>query len=200
MPGFRRSLRKRVRHTIRKKKKDVLEKNVKNEKWVAVSSFIFSIIGIVNNALIDTHNIKLIENKDMLNQFELDWVFSGSALRYNGYDFVNAFFYLLLLIGAIVYVTSARRKSRLIRFTLSIILLSNILAFVDLILAFQLRPAISVLSWLKSSPFTWLSYAINLAWIYISFRLLKYFNNIHALQTEFAEGDTTQVYFVKALN
>lgn len=42
-------------------------------------------------------------------------------------NFINTIFYFLLLVGAIVYTTSKGRETRLVRFVLSIVFLSNVL-------------------------------------------------------------------------
>jgi uncharacterized RDD family membrane protein YckC len=166
---------------------------------IAITSFAIAIVGIVNNMFIETHDFSVMTYKEMLNPFYLDWVFSGHSLRVNGYNYVNSFFDLLLILGAIAFVASGYKQSRLIRFVFSIIFLSNALAFANPIVLFAFKSYFPI--WIKHLPREILYYLINVCWIYLSLKTLNYLKKAHTLKQEvFTEGEHTQSSFVKAPN
>jgi uncharacterized RDD family membrane protein YckC len=182
---------------------------------ITILSFIISIGGIINNIFYTIHldNKAYLNNqayvahlyneiviKQLLDPLNLDWVFSY-GVRNNGHNYVNGVFYILLLLGAIVYITSKNTKSILIRFVFSIIFFSNILSFVHSLLYY--------LSHLSARPFSsirlkdilldivfYISYSV---WIYVSYQMLKYFDRNKALSVEVVEENgKTNSYYVKA--
>lgn len=166
---------------------------------IAIFSFIVAIVGIVNNTFIITHNFRIIAYKELLNPFYLDWVFSGHSLRSNGFNYVDSFFDVILLSGAISFVASGYKQTRLIRFILSIIFLSNAFTFITLLALFVFKSYFTL--WISHLPITLLSDLPNICWIYISLKTLNYLKREKALQQEFfTEGEHTQAYFVKASN
>lgn len=168
-------------------------------KAIAVLSFVIAIVGIGNDTFFSTHNFKVMAYKNLLDPYTLDWVFSGSSLRYNGYNFVNSFFDLLLLAGAIAYVASGYRQARLVRFIFSIIFLANVLIFIEAFISAIFDPY--YLLWVKRSPANLLYYIVNVFWAYLSLNILNYFKRSGSLQKEvFEEGEYIQSYFVKASN
>lgn len=105
-------------------------------------------------------------------------VFNSNILTYRNFDtglstnFVDLFFYTLLLIGALVYNKHTQRETRLIRFVFAVIFISQVL--------FLLSAFVSpVIYWqhLKNQKFWWLFWligrALNVLFIYLSVIVLK---------------------------
>lgn len=162
---------------------------------IAVASFIIAITGIINNTFFPTHNFDAIRYRDLLNPFFLDWVFSGHSLRVNGLNYVNSFVDVILLLGAIVFVASGYKRTRLIRFVFSIIFLSNVLIFVTVILLFIFKSFFTI--WLQGIFMRLLYYLLDVFWIVVALKVLNHLKSQKSLQQEVV-GDGEQPYYVKA--
>ncbi|UOE48240.1 RDD family protein [Mucilaginibacter sp. SMC90] len=164
---------------------------------IAVASFIIAITGIINNAFFPTHDFAVMRYKDLANPFYLDWIFSGSSLRYNGLNYVNAIVDGILLLGAIAFVASGYKRTRLIRFVFSIIFLSNALIFVNLILLFIFKSYFTI--WLQDIFTHLLYYLLDVFWIVVALKVLNHLKSQKALQQEVVnDGEHPQSYYVKA--
>lgn len=167
-------------------------------KIIAIFSFALSIMGIINDLFITTHDFEIIKIKDALNPLNLGFVFEGHLFAYNGHNYVNAIFDILLLVGAILYVTSKNTESRLVRFVFSVILFSNIILFAAVALLFIFNPFYPTI-WLHDLPFRLLDYAMSIFWIYLSFNILKFFNHRIPLQADmFEENGQSKSFLVPA--
>jgi uncharacterized RDD family membrane protein YckC len=164
---------------------------------IAIASFIIAITGIINNAFFPTHNLDMIGYRDLLNPFFLDWVFSGHSLRYNGLNYVSAVVDVILLLGAIAFVASGYKRTRLIRFVFSIIFLSNVLIFVTVIILFIFKSFFTI--WLQGIFMRLLYYLLDVFWIVVALKVLNHLKNQKTLQQEVVgEGEHSQSYYVKA--
>jgi len=167
---------------------------------IIIFCFVVSIGGLYNNLIYSTPDFNIMVIKQLFDPLNLGWVINGgrSLFQVNGLSYINAIFEGLLLTGVILYVTSKHRESRLIRFVMAIILLSNVLSFTYslarfcfLIAPWHLKP--------KDLLFDAFFYIANLFWIYISYQILRYFNTQKELQVEFYEENSTQqLYFTDA--
>jgi uncharacterized RDD family membrane protein YckC len=167
------------------------------EKLITIFSFIIALACLFNDAFYSTHDLDVIRIKQSLDPLNLDWVFAGYSLLYNGYNFVNAFFDVLLLLGVLIFAGSNFKKSGLIRFIFSIIFFSNILSF-PVIIAFLITKA-GLSLFLAHLPASLFCYALYSFWIYISHKILRYLNQHKTLQTEIVSaGETSNSYFVRA--
>jgi uncharacterized RDD family membrane protein YckC len=105
-------------------------------------------------------------------------VFNSSLLTYRNFDtglttnFVDLFFYALLLIGALVYNSRTRSETRLIRFVFAVVFISQVFFVLSAIIS-------PFIYWqhLKDQKYWWLfwliSRAINALFIYLSLVVLK---------------------------
>lgn len=102
---------------------------------------------------------------------------------YMHYNLLNAFFYVLLILGAVLYLKSKSRETRLLRFVYGIIFISKVTFFI-LSLSFvfsiddtmnPIRPMMYVL-W-------FLDYVILALYVYVSFSILKYIEKQKTLET-----------------
>jgi hypothetical protein len=173
----------------------MLKKNL--NPIIAAASFIIAITGIINNAFFPTHDFAVMRYKDLLNPFFLDWIFSGNSLRYNGLNYVNAVVDGILLLGAITFVASGYKKTRLIRFVFSIIFLSNVLVFVTVILLFIFKSFFAI--WLQGIFLRLLYYLLNAFWIFAALKVLNHLKNQKSLQLEVVDdAEHPQTYYIKA--
>jgi hypothetical protein len=115
------------------------------------------------------------------------------------YSTLNQFFCILFLISGIIYYTSKGKESRLLRFLFSVILIDRLIRVLKLLMLI----VFSFNSFIEKSNFIYilLSFIANLAWFYISFRVLKSFNQQKKIQikTEDYGGDIVN-YFIVASN
>lgn len=165
---------------------------------ITLLSFIIAIVGIVNDLFYTTHSFSVMRIKDALNPLNLDFGFEGQSISYNGHNYVNAVFDVLLLLGAILYTTSKSTEFRLIRFVFSTILFSNVLLFVSVILLMIFNPQY-LPYWIHHLPIRLFNYGMSIFWIYLSLGILKFFNQTVPIQLdEFEENGKEYVYLVKA--
>jgi len=166
---------------------------------IIIFCFVVSIGSLFNNLMYSTIDFNKILVKQLFNPLNLGWVFERSvSFQVNGLNYIDAIFEGLLLTGAILYAISKRAESRLIRFVVAIIFLSNILSFVSSFAFFCFIKAPWHLS-SKDLLIDGLFYAAHLCWIYISYKILQYFNSEKELQVEFYDGNgTQQPYFTDA--
>ena len=165
---------------------------------ITLLSFIIAIAGIVNDIFYTTHSFSVMHIKDALNPLNLDFGFEGQSISYNGHNYVNAVFDVLLRLGAILYATSKSTEFRLIRFVFSIILFSNVLLFVSVILLMIFNPYY-LPYWIHHLPIRLFNYGMSIFWIYLSFEILKFFSQTVSIQKdEFEENGQAFVYLVKA--
>ncbi|MBW4888699.1 RDD family protein [Mucilaginibacter sp. HMF5004] len=155
---------------------------------VIILGFIIAIGGIVNDALIDTHSFDVMDIQGFFRPLNLRLIFTDS-LAYNGHNYVNAVFDMILLLGVIIYLATKKREPAVVRFAFAIIFLSNIISltiglgsfFWSIKKVFALGPLhvmIDILFYLKC-----------LFWIYISYRVLAYFNDCIKLKEEVVAAD-----------
>lgn len=173
----------------------MLQKNL--NLIIAAASFVIAITGIINNAFFPTHNFDLMGYRELINPFFLDWIFSSNLLRYNGLNYVNAIVDGILLVGAITFVASGYKKTRLIRFVFSIIFLSNVLVFVTVILLLIFKSYFTI--WLQGIFLRLLYYLLNAFWIFVALKVLNHLKNQKSLQLEIVDDtEHPQSYYVKA--
>ncbi|HVW97922.1 MAG TPA: RDD family protein [Mucilaginibacter sp.] len=158
-------------------------KKFPSASFIITLSFVLAAAGIAGDLLFPTHRIDAIRIRLILDPLNLDWVFSGHSLNYNGYRYANGVTYVLLLAGAIAFVAGKTKSGRLIRFSFSLILLSNILGIVYSLYFFVFVK--SFFSFGVSRMLLDLVYLlIGLLWIFVSYRILCFFNNNRSLQLE----------------
>ena len=165
-------------------------------KFIIIFCFIVSIAELINDQFFTTINSNIVIAKQFINPLNLDWILSRDLMASNGLNSINAIFDVLLLLGAILYTFNKTKETRLIRFVISVIFMSNVLSLVYSA-AFILfvktdRPISSIL---LNVAF----YIAHSCWIYLSYNILQYFNTQKDLQTDVIEqGDVVHTYFTEA--
>jgi len=85
---------------------------------------------------------------------------------------LNLVFFSILLIGAIAYIFSKQKETRLLRFAFSIILFAQVIYFVS-----SLISPIVFWKYLQAQKYWWVAWLVsrllNLIWIYLSYFVLK---------------------------
>lgn len=112
------------------------------------------------------------------------------------YNVLNAFFYILLLLGAILFMKSKAKETRLLRFVFSIILFSKFVKFIIgvIFFAFYLKEASA-----SNLIHTIFSFLVNGFQIYLAFAILKFIGNQKELSSTIKEyGDKQSVVLVEA--
>jgi len=165
-------------------------------KFITLFCFIVSITELINNQFFFTINNYVNAVKQFINPLSVGWILSRDLNASDGFNSINTIFDLLLLLGAILYVFNKTRETRLIRFVMSVIFISNVLSLLyslALILFADIhRPLSSIL---LSIAF----YIAHACWIYLSYNILQYFNTQNELQKDvIEEGETVHTYFVEA--
>jgi uncharacterized RDD family membrane protein YckC len=116
-------------------------------------------------------NVKGIFTSLSLHLFKLRF-FEHHTSSGLGSNYLNLFFYILLLLGAIFFTTSKQKETRLLRFVFSIILVSQVLAIV-----LTLISPIVYWKYLIANNFWWAIWILNLGigagWIYLSLFVIK---------------------------
>ena len=167
-----------------------------NPKFIIILSSILAIGELLNDLFYSTHNFSVMEIKQLFDPLNLDLAFNHHY-RYNGLNYINAIFYLLLLLGVIAFVASKNKQSRLIQFVYSVIFFSNILAYVYSLLFYVFKVSFFRLE-LKNILLDIAFFSVQAIWIYVSYHVLQYFNERKELQCIEAEDGTGQTYFVTA--
>lgn len=179
----------------------MMHSNYSRSTIILIISFIIAIAGLYNDVFFTTHSFDTVVIKQFLNPLNLDAVLMGESTHLNGHNYANAVFEVLLLIGAILYITSAKKEVRLIRFVFSAIYASNILSIVSVILFFLIfKPS----PFRKTFPFGLNALLVDLAffianscWIYLSYRILQYFNRTKKLTVDAYESNGTTLTYLK---
>ncbi len=150
---------------------------------IKIIAFATAIAGIIAETLAFTsfnteawirtlYNIKGIFSSLSLSFFKFDFLYHHTQTGISS-NFVNLFFYTLLLIGAILYTTSKQIETRLLRFVFSIVLVSQTFFIVSTFIS----PFV-YWKYLKDQNFWWawwiLNRGINAGWIYLSLYVIKY--------------------------
>jgi uncharacterized RDD family membrane protein YckC len=124
----------------------------------------------------------------------VDFAFFSSNLFYaDKMDFpinlLNCAFYILLIIGYVIYQTSKKKEIRLLRFCLAIILFANLIFFASSII---IRFTHDYTAYeLKAPIWRWLLYkAINLFWAFYAWFVLRKLSADRQLQTITYKPDT----------
>jgi len=104
------------------------------------------------------------------------------------YRWINLVFELLFLCGGLLYLNKGK-KMRILRFAFSVILLSKILLFLTSFFYLPIDAANPNL--VEDLLFFGYYSIVNLAWIYFSFRVLKYMNGTRELEVISAEYSAT---------
>lgn len=116
-------------------------------------------------------NVKGIFTSMSLNFFKFDFFYHYTS-RGLGTNYINLFFYIMLLIGAILFTTSKQKETRLLRFVFSIIVVCQI---ISVVLGF-ISPFV-YWKYLVQNNFWWaiwiLNFAINSGWIFLSIYVIK---------------------------
>jgi uncharacterized RDD family membrane protein YckC len=113
----------------------------------------------------------------------------------SGRNYTNIFFYLLLLLGVVLY-AFGKKESRLIRFIFSLILFIKAIRLVSslfFIANLNLIPGKSILLYL-----IYLSWQV--LWIFISYKVLKYFNSHKEFKTQTREYSETETKILVEAN
>ncbi|RQO71668.1 hypothetical protein DBR43_10485 [Pedobacter sp. KBW06] len=121
-----------------------------------------------------------------LSAFNLN--FFSYSLDFTYYQWINLAFDLLFFCGGLLYLNKGKRM-RILRFTFSVILLSKALTFLSSFFYLPVDAANENL--VKDLLFFGYYSLVNLAWIYFSFRVLKYLNGTRELAvvpTEYSTG------------
>ena len=158
-----------------------MSKNIINSKNIAVISFIVPVLGILSE-FFNSHSGNIVRYiSPLISSLSLLWI-SFDTSFYWSLNIFTVFFYALLLLGAILYVSSKDRESRLIRFVFAVILFDKSIFAVLAIIS-----AVSgglKLSGYSSIPFFILYFAVRLAWIWLSWQILAFFKQQKELATE----------------
>ena len=108
----------------------IMLKKYISPSFITIFCFILSSIGIINNLFFHTQSLDVALIKHLFDPLILGWVFmSNVTYAVNGIQYINGFFEILLFIGAILYVTTQHKETRLIKFVMSVIFLCNIRKF-----------------------------------------------------------------------
>lgn len=131
--------------------------------------------------------IKYIFQSIHLTVFNLeDWytfeIRTGGNM-YIQYNVLNAFFYVLLILGAVFYLRSKNKETRLIRFVYSIIFITKISSFIIGIFSIIFRESVEHPLGGFLYVLLFLDYAALLVYVYLSFSILKYIEKGKTLET-----------------
>lgn len=175
-----------------------MPKKLLSPALIIILSFVIAIVGIINDILVTAHDFSVMEVQQICNPLNLAWVFGEGSTRTNGHNYVNAFFDILLLVGAFSYVFSKRTTSRLIRFFFSIVILSNILqitftiyfvTFVKPLVSFGIKRIFTDIIFLLA----------EVTWIFLAYHILRYFRLNKQLKQEVSEENGEQhSYYINA--
>ena len=148
-------------------------------------------IGIYLKFLLEMIQVSLFEWES---NFALEIPYKDDRTFLN-YNVLNAFFYILLLLGAIFFMKSKAKETRLLRFVFSIILFSKFVKFIIglVFFAFYLKEAsISILI------HTIFSFLLNGFQIYLAFAILKFIRDQKELSSTTKEyGEKQSVVLVE---
>jgi len=148
-------------------------------------------IGIYLKFLLEMIQVSLFEWES---NFALEIPYKDDRTFLN-YNVLNAFFYILLLLGAIFFIKSKAKETRLLRFVFSIILFSKFVKFIIglVFFAFYLKEAsISILF------HTIFSFLLNGFQIYLAFAILKFIRDQKELSSTTKEyGEKQSVVLVE---
>lgn len=155
---------------------------------IAFAAFAASILGFWAQTYGFRHGAFITFISEAFYSISLQWI-SGHSL----FDiiWVNQALYLLLFLGAILYVISKQKEARLVRFGFLLIFLSRVVTVFIIITS-----AIFVHeddfsrheNHLLSDMFF---YAAQVGWLWLSYAILKYFNQIRAVDKTEIQYDTT---------
>ena len=177
-------------------------------KKVTLFAFALAVLGLVAEslALFDLSSIDssqlLIPIRGITTSLNLNF-FNLSLINYYNFDsglylnYLNAIFYFLLLIGAIFYLVSKGRETRLVRFVLSIVFISNV-SFV----LWEIANLHSYLNYFTAAEgknlwlFWVLEFISDASLGYAAYRVLNYFRQNKALEAEHTDVDGQQFYVV----
>ncbi|HEU4496113.1 MAG TPA: hypothetical protein VFR70_03605, partial [Flavobacterium sp.] len=149
------------------------------------------ILGNYLKVLLEVIRLSFFESE--IFSIEIPYKEEGTFLRYS---LLNAFFYVLLLIGAILYIARKRRESRLLRFIFSVIFLSKIISILIIIF--------SSFAYLKASQeavyiYIFFNFAIAVFHVYLAFSILKFLSNEKVLDSSIREyGDRQSIMLIEA--
>ena len=153
---------------------------------IAFGCFFIAVFGLLAESTFELNNIILRFLLGFFHQLNLKWVERSGFPEFIN---LNQFFYLLLFFGAIFYTVSKQKETRLIRFFFLLIFLSKT------VLALMIITTVIGMHWPELYTVRWLlgelySLIVAAAWIWFSWRILKYFNSIKLIdKTEYQYGD-----------
>jgi uncharacterized RDD family membrane protein YckC len=154
--------------------------------YIAIFCVVASIWGLYNNLYYTAGTTNRYIIKDAFRLVNFGVIFSRGFLGYNGINYANAVFEALLLLGSLFYLTSSGREARLFRAALGVIFLSSLLGIcIDIVfLIFVHHPVPQTSTATLISILFILKYTILL---YITQRVLRYFNQIKEFEVEVHE-------------
>lgn len=131
--------------------------------------------------------IKYIFQSIHLTVFNLeDWytfqIGTGGNM-YIQYNVLNGFFYVLLILGAVFYLRSKNKETRLLRFVYSLIFITKISSFIIGIFSIIFRGSAEHSLGAFLYVLWFLDYAVLVVYVYLSFSILKYIEKDKALET-----------------
>ena len=171
----------------------------KNDKFIAIASFIFSIIGIlgaVYSFYMVYNKIYQFENQNISRFFNIILLLETLNLNFtNQFDHLdiwNFIFYVLLFIGAIQFYKTQGKETRLIGFVFSVIFMNGIIWLI-----YSIFYKIFIMNWKDADVFkmiqVFLGFIILLSSIFISYKILKIIKNQKEIDIIKTETKTTIV-------
>lgn len=162
---------------------------------IAFASFVIAAFGLLAESTFEVNNIILRFFFGLFRPLNLKWM---ERSGFPEFITLNQFFYLLLFFGALFYTVSKQKETRLIRFVFVLIFLSKI------VLALMIIATVIGIHWPESYLFRWLLeelcyLVVNAAWIWLSWRVLKYFNQVKLIEkAEHQYGEEVSVSYTDA--
>ncbi|GGF15079.1 RDD family protein [Flavobacterium limi] len=147
------------------------------KKAIAIISVILSFLGLMSVFLYS------FEYRELIPFFSVLPFSKSELLREYFHDFgiVDLFFYVIFIVGIIVYLVSKYKETRLLRFIYSVILISKFVFVPIWIYNFYLSAKLRTLHPELDTNFSWiysiLYYIFHILIIVISFRIIKYLNS-----------------------
>ncbi|HEX8021988.1 RDD family protein [Mucilaginibacter sp.] len=163
---------------------------------VVIICFVVPILGFLSEIYNVGYNYFIASISSLISSLNLSWL----TLRYSGISNINVFnwiFYFLLLLGAILLVTSKGRETRLPRLGFALIMFHKALFLLYAISG--LFTGAWMLRYDKSILFYLLYMLARMAWIWLSWNMLAHFNKKKEPEIqEYRYGEQVETSYVFA--
>lgn len=153
------------------------------KKAIVIISVLLSFLGLMSVFLYSFEYRELIPFISVL-------PFNKSELLteyFHDFGIIDLFFYLVFIVGIIVYLISKYRETRLLRFVYSVVLISKLVFVPIWICNFYLSAKLRALHPEVDTNFSWiysvLYYLFQILIIVVSFKIIKYLNSERELDS-----------------